>query len=59
MARHRRLILPGYTQHVIQRGNNRDVIFVSPQDYHFYLEKLHQACLRYECGICEISRDTH
>jgi putative transposase len=27
MARHPRFALPGYTQHVIQRGNNRDIIF--------------------------------
>jgi hypothetical protein len=40
MARQPRFFLPGYPQHVIQRGNNRDVIFASGGDYRFYLEKL-------------------
>jgi len=33
MARLPRLTLPGYPHHVIQRGNNRQSIFVDPQDY--------------------------
>ncbi len=33
MARLPRLTLPGYLHHVIQRGNNRQAIFVDPQDY--------------------------
>ncbi len=33
MARLPRLTLPGYPHHVIQRGNNRQAIFVDPQDY--------------------------
>ncbi len=38
MARQPRFVLPGQPQHVIQRGNNRDVIFVTEEDYEFYLE---------------------
>jgi len=33
MSRHPRFIFPGQPQHVIQRGNNRDVTFVSDDDY--------------------------
>lgn len=33
MARLPRLTLPGYPHHVIQRGNNRQAIFVMPDDY--------------------------
>lgn len=33
MARLPRLTLPGYPHHVIQRGNNRQTIFVDVQDY--------------------------
>ncbi len=43
MARVPRLIVPGQSQHVIVRGNNRSEIFCAEADYRFYLEKL-QAC---------------
>ena len=51
MARHPRIILPGQPQHVIQRGNNRDVIFASEDDYLFYLGKLAAACKRFDCDL--------
>jgi len=51
MSRQPRFVLPGQPQHVIQRGNNRDVIFVADEDYRFYLEKLEAACVRFECDL--------
>jgi putative transposase len=51
MARQPRFVLPGHPQHVIQRGNNRDIIFVTDQDYEFYLEALGEACTRYDCQL--------
>jgi len=51
MSRQPRIVLSGQPQHVIQRGNNRDVIFVADEDYRFYLEKLAAACLRFECEL--------
>lgn len=51
MARHPRFALPGYTQHVIQRGNNRDVIFGDREDYEFYRARLAQACERSGCAV--------
>lgn len=51
MARQPRYILPGYPQHVIQRGNNRDVIFAAEADYRFFLEKFGDACRRHGCRI--------
>lgn len=51
MARLPRFAIPGQSQHVIQRGNNRDVIFVADEDYHFYLEKLKIACQKFQCEI--------
>ncbi|WP_031433980.1 transposase [Methylomarinum vadi] len=51
MARLPRFDLPGQPQHVIQRGNNRSVIFVADEDYQFYLEKLNAACQKYECDL--------
>jgi len=35
MARLPRFVIPGQPQHIIQRGNNRDVIFVTDEDYQY------------------------
>ena len=51
MARQPRFVLVGQPQHVIQRGNNRDIIFVTDMDYQFYLEKLGEACRRFQCQL--------
>ena len=51
MARQPRFVLSGHPQHVIQRGNNRDVIFIAKEDYQFYLEKLRDGCEKYSCDI--------
>lgn len=51
MARLPRFSIPGQPQHVIQRGNNRDLIFVKDEDYHFYLAKLKDACQKFQCDI--------
>ena len=40
MARLARLTVPGYPHHVIQRGNNRQAIFASPEDHRFMLALL-------------------
>ncbi len=51
MARHPRFILPGQPQHVIPRGNNRQVIFAATRDYTFYLEKLMDAACEHDCQV--------
>ena len=51
MARMPRYVIPGQPQHVIQRGNNRQPIFGSDDDYRYYLEKLKEAFLKHECDI--------
>ena len=51
MARLPRFVIPGQPQHVIQRGNNRGVIFVADEDYLYYLQKIGDACKKYECEI--------
>jgi len=43
MVRLPRLYLPDQPLHVIQRGNNRDLIFAADADYQFYLRCLHEA----------------
>lgn len=42
MARLPRLDVPGVAQHVIQRGNNRNVCFASEQDFSAYANWLHE-----------------
>ena len=51
MARLPRIVIPGYPQHVIVRGNNRAPIFNMEKDYRFYLEKLKQACAKHQCDV--------
>ena len=51
MARLPRVVVPSQPQHVIQRGNNREVIFVADEDYRFYLENLSGACQGYDCEL--------
>jgi putative transposase len=51
MARLPRFVLPGEPQHVIQRGNNKDNVFVRDDDYLFYLRKLEDACAEHDTRI--------
>lgn len=51
MARLPRFVIPGQPQHVIVRGNNRSEIFCADSDYHFYVEKLKEACDKHRCDI--------
>jgi putative transposase len=51
VARQPRFLLPGHPQHVIQRGNNRHVIFADEADYRFYLDTLQEACGRFACRV--------
>jgi len=51
MARLPRYVIPGQPQHVIQRGNNREPIFFSDEDYQFYKEKLLDCSKKHDCDI--------
>jgi len=51
MARLPRYFVKGQAQHLIQRGNNREPIFVCDEDYSFYLECLQDAAERFGCAI--------
>ncbi len=35
------MYIPGLPYHVVQRGNNREVCFLEPENYQFYLGKMH------------------
>lgn len=51
MARLPRFVLPGYPQHVIQRGNNRQQILFEEEDYWFLWEKIGAAADKFGCQI--------
>lgn len=51
MPRLPRLNLPNIPQHVVQRGNNRQVTFFSDQDYIVYLDKLKEYAKKYKVAI--------
>ena len=51
MARQPRFFVPGEAQHVIQRGNNRELIFAGESDYRFFLDCLIQAVRRHGVSV--------
>ena len=40
MPRKARVIVPGMPHHIVQRGHNRNVVFVEEADYQYYLDNL-------------------
>ncbi len=51
MARLPRFMLPGFPQHVIQRGNHRQPILHDEEDYWFLWGRLRDAAARFHCDI--------
>jgi len=51
VARLPRITIPAYPHHIIQRGNNRQAIFFTDDDYGFFLGCLRQAKLKGSCRI--------
>jgi len=51
MARLPRYFVKDQAQHIIQRGNNREPIFVGDEDYLFYHQCLMDAAEHYGCAI--------
>jgi len=51
MPRLPRVMSPGFPQHVIQRGNNREPCFFAEGDYAAYLHWLERAACAYEVSI--------
>jgi len=46
MARLPRYVIPGQPQHIIQRGNNRQIIFAAEADYQFFRDALVEAAAK-------------
>lgn len=51
MVRLARLVVPGYPHHVIQRGNNRQPIFDSKDDYQTLLDLVEQSAAKFGVSI--------
>ena len=51
MARQPRFFVPGLTQHVIQRGNNRGAMFREAVDYEMFLLSIAEASLKYDIDV--------
>ena len=62
MPRRARVLLPGVTLHLIQRGNNRSACFYAEEDYLFYLEHLADQARKHGCAIhawCLMTNHVH
>lgn len=51
MPRPRRIDAPGYPQHIVQRGNNRQAVFFSNRDPALYLGLLRDCADEHRCRI--------
>ena len=51
MARQLRFKIAGVAQLITQRGNNKQAVFFSEQDYSYYLKILNEAAMQEECQI--------
>ncbi|MCP4339434.1 MAG: hypothetical protein GY799_11235 [Desulfobulbaceae bacterium] len=51
MPRSVRIILPHTPHHIVQRGHNRQTVFVSDDDYNYYRENLIEFKHEYDCRI--------
>ncbi len=51
MPRRKRMYLPDVPFHVVQRGNNPEACFYTPDDYQFYLHVLEDVLKRYDLAL--------
>jgi putative transposase len=51
MPRRTRMYLPKFPYHIVQRGNNREVCFVEPENYQFYLDLWRECSRRYGVAV--------
>jgi putative transposase len=62
MSRRPRFVLPGVAQHVTQRGNNRQAVFLSTEDRRLYLELITRHAQRHGLrilGYCMMTNHVH
>jgi len=51
MPRRARNYIPGLPYHVVQRGNNCEVVFIEPENYQFYLNLWKDCAKRYDVAV--------
>lgn len=51
MPRRARILLPGVSLHLIQRGSNRSACYYADEDYLFYLDVLMEQAKKHGCAI--------
>jgi len=62
MARRPRVFIPGYPHHIVQRGHNRNAVFVEPADYEYYLANLVEFKAEYDVAVyawCLMTNHVH
>lgn len=62
MARKGRIIVPSTPHHIIQRGHNKNVVFVSEEDYTYYLDNLKEWKKALSCKVyayCLMTNHVH
>lgn len=62
MARRPRIFIPGYPHHVVQRGHNRNAVFIEPADYEYYLANLIEWKAFYDVAVyawCLMTNHVH
>ena len=62
MPRSARIILPHTPHHIVQRGHNRQTVFVSDDDYNYYRENLIEFKHEFNCRIyayCLMANHVH
>ena len=51
MPRKPRFYLPGLPVHVVQRGNARQAVFFTDEDFAAYLDWLREGALQHGCAV--------
>lgn len=62
MGRSPRLFVPGLAHHIVQRGHNRNAVFIDDADYSFYLDNLIEWKTHYDVGVyayCLMTNHVH
>ena len=62
MPRTKRIVLPGYSHHVFQRGHNKQAVFKVPEDFRRFLADLRELKMRFDVrlyGWCLTSNQVH
>ena len=62
MPRKARVVLSNTPHHIIQRGHNRQVVFVEPGDYRYYLLTLLEWKRKFGCRVyayCLMTNHVH